>query len=169
MVVVFFGGLGTYYFKVFQWRHLEDPLYDIQIVANDDPAALADFRRFTVPNIVDPTMQQLSKLVKLRKATNAATQKTEDFEQTCKEITNSLRELMNTAKLRRIPKQYQKKYDPVLIGISEVYKSVRALENAVGEDLPDAKKRYLEESIKLTTSAKSRLKIGRDFFLVQQR
>lgn len=164
MVVVFFGGIGTYYFKVFQWRHLEEPLYDLLIVKNDDAATLNDFRKFTVTTVVDPARRQHDRLVKLRKSTNAATETPEEYAQSCKEIANSLRDLMNTAKLRRIPKQYEKKYHHVLNGLSETYKSLRALEAAMGEDLPDAKKRELENSIKLSKSASKNLSAARSFF-----
>ena len=167
MVIVFFGGIGTYYFKVFQWRHLEEPLKDLQLVKNNDPVGLTDFRKFTIPKIVDPALIQLTKLVDLRKSTNAASAVPEGFDQTCKEISNSLRQIMNTAKLRLIPKTYEKQYNKVLLGISEIYKSLRALENAVAEDLPDAKKRYLQESIDLTKSAKANLGVGRDFFPIR--
>lgn len=169
MVVLFFGGIGFYYFKIYQWQDLENPRADLQIVKNDDTASLADFRRFTVPNIVDPALQEMAKVVKLRKATNAATVTPDDFEQSCKEIANKLRDIMGVAKLRRIPKGYEKRYNDVVDGLSETYKALRKLEEAMGEDIPDAKRRALEDSIKLTSAAKKKLGLARDFFLVQQR
>lgn len=169
MVVLFFGGIGFYYFKVYQWQDLENPRADLQVVKNDDTASLADFRRFTVPNIVDPALHEMSKLVTLRKSTNAATVTPEEFDQNCKEIANKLRDLMGTAKLRRIPKQYEKRYNAVVDGLSEIYRSLRKLEEAMGEDIPDAKRRALDESIKLTNSAKKNLNSAREVFLIQQR
>ncbi len=165
MVVLFFGGIGTYYFKVFRWRHLEDPKYDLLIVDKTDPAELAFFRKKTVPDFVDPAKQQLTKLKDLRKATKGGTVVPDDFDQDMTEIGNRLIEVMEGAKLRQIPKQYQKKYEEVLMGIGDIYRSWRSLQEAMDTDIPQDKKRAIEQSIEASKKATKRLDTQRSFFL----
>ena len=165
MVVVFFGGLGTYYFKVFQWRHLENPLSDITVVKKTDAGELASFRRNTSPDIIDPALQQLDRLVNLRKNSKAATVLPEDYPQTCKEIANSLLTIMEIAKQRQIPTNYQKKYEEVLLGIADIYKSLRYFEEAAAAEISSEKERAVKSSIEASKSAKIRLTRQRPNFL----
>lgn len=165
VVVLFFGGLGTYYFKVFRWRHLESPTHDLLLVEKNDNAELAFFRKRTVPDIIDPTMQQLAKLKDLRKASKGGTVTPDNFDQSMKEIGTRLIELMNVAKLRQIPKRYQKQYNDVLVGVSEVYRSWRSLEEAMGETEPSLRKKSFDESINWTRKAEQKFKKQRSFFL----
>ena len=165
MVVVFFGGIGTYYFKVFQWRHLEDPYFDLLFVEKDNSAELAFFRKKTVPDFVDPAIMQMDRLVKLRKSTKKGTVVPENYEQDCKEVANKLREIMNGAKLRQIPKKYAKEYKGALLGISQIYRSLRSFEDAMAQDIPADKERALKESIEYSTKAKNNLQKARRFFL----
>ncbi len=165
MVVLFFGGIGTYYFKIFQWRHLENPLSDLLIVKGKHVAEVTNFRNRTTPEVIDPALQQLDRLVELRKSTKAATQLPEDYKQTCTEIANSLLSIMEVAKQRQIPEQHAKKYDQVLLGISEIYKSLRAFEEAAASDIPADKERAVTNSIKLSKSAARRFKITRPHFM----
>lgn len=163
-VVLVFGGLGAYYFKVFQWRHLEDPHYDLLIVKKDDPAQLADFRRSTVPKYVDPAIQQLNKVTKLRKASKRGTVVPEEYNQSCKEILESLRSIMNDAKLRQIPKVYEKEYKKILKGISDAYKSLVALQEGVGNEIKADRDRAIDSSIKYSNAANKNLQAGRKYF-----
>ncbi len=165
-VVLVFGGLGAYYFKVFQWRHLEDPYYDLLLVKKDDPAQLADFRRATVPKYVDPALQQLTRVIKLRKETKRGTVVPEEYNQLIKEILESLRSIMNDAKLRQIPTVYQKEYKKVLKGISDTYKSVVALQEGVGNEIKADRDRAIDSSIKYSNAASKNLKAGREYFFL---
>lgn len=165
MVVLFFGGLGMYYFKVFQWRHLEDPKYDLLFVEKTDAAELAFFRKKTVPDFVDPARQQMAALIELRKKTNKGTVEPPEFDQSMAEIGNRLKEIMNGAKLRQIPKQYKKQYTDILVGISEIYRSWRALQAAIDTEIPAEKEKAIDESIRLTKSATRKLETQRAFFL----
>lgn len=167
MVVLFFGGIGTYYFKVFRWRHLENPKYDLLVVKKDDPAELAFFRKKSVPEYIDPVNQQLDKLKTLRKATKGGTVVPEEFDQDMTEIGNRLIEIMEGAKLRQIPKQYQKRYEEVLMGIGDIYQSWRSLQEAMDTDIPPEKKKAIDQSIKFSQSATKRLRTQREFFLVK--
>lgn len=165
MVVLFFGGIGMFYFKVFQWRDLEDPFNDLTIVKKDDNSELAFFRKKTVPDFVDPCNQQLTRLVKLRKSTDAGTKEPEEFDQTMKEIGNRLKEIMNGARLRQIPKVYEKEYKDVLTAISETYRGWRELEAAMGTDIPTEKQAHIKKSIEHTKKADRLLQLRRPFFL----
>jgi hypothetical protein len=167
MVVLFFGGIGTYYFKVFRWRHLEDPKYDLLVVKKTDNSELAFFRKKTVPEFIDPARLQLESLIKLRKATEKGTVRPDDYDQTMKEIGNRLLEIMNGAKLRQIPTVYEKKYIEVLVGISEVYRGWRDLEEVMSTDIPQEKTRFLKSSIDHTKKAEKLLKIQRQNFYVK--
>ena len=167
MVVLFFGGIGTYYFKVFRWRHLEDPKYDLLVVKKTDNSELAFFRKKTVPEYVDPARMQLESLIKLRKATEKGTVRPEGFDQSMKEIGTKLLDIMNGAKLRQIPEIYEKKYIDVLVGISEIYRGWRDLEEVMATEIPEEKTRYLKSSIEHTKKAERLLKIQRQFFYVK--
>lgn len=168
IVVIFFGGIGTYYFKVFRWRDLEDPHRDLLIVKKDDSAELAFFRKKTVPDVVDPAMQTQARLTKLRKDSKKGTVVPDDNAQECKEIGNRLIEIMEVAKLRQIPKQYAKTYEnEVLVGISDIYRSWLAYQDALDAETPADKTRLIDESIKYSKSADRHLKTGRNKFLVQ--
>jgi hypothetical protein len=164
MVVLFFGGLGAYYFKVFQWRHLEDPTYDLLVVKKDDSAELAFFRKKTNPDVIDPARQQMDKLIDLRKASKKGTVVPEDFDQDMKEIGKRLVDIMNAGKLRQIPRQYEKQYREVLLAIGDVYRAWRDLEAAVYEEIPEEKAKLISSSIKSTQKADRRFKVQRQFF-----
>jgi hypothetical protein len=164
MVVLFFGGIGMYYFKVFQWRDLEDPHYDLTIVKKEGPE-LAFFRTRTVPDVVDPAKQQMDKLIKLRKETDGGTIKPDGFDQSMKEIGNRLIEIMKQGKLRQIPKQYEKEYKDVLTMIGEIYRSWRELEAAVSTDIPTEKEAHMKKSIEHTKKANRLIQLRRQFFL----
>lgn len=167
-VVLFFGGIGTYYFKVFRWRDLEDPHRDLLIVKKDDNAELAFFRKKTVPDIIDPAIQVQKRLVSLRKESKKGTVVPENNAQECKEIGNRLIDIMEVAKLRQIPKQYAKKYEnDVLVGISELYRSWLAYQEALDNEIPADKTRLIDESIKWSKSANVKLQSGRNMFLVK--
>lgn len=166
VVVLFFGGIGTYYFKVFRWRHLEDPHYDLLIVKKDDNAELAFFRKKTTPDVIDPARQQLGILVKLRKESKKGTVVPEDNDQKCKEIGNKLIDVMDVAKLRQIPKQYAKAYEAeVLVGISDIYRSWLAYQDALAAEVPADKERLITESIKYSKSADQKLTTARARYL----
>jgi hypothetical protein len=167
MVVIFFGGIGMYYFKIFRWRQLEQPLYDLLIVKNHDNAELAFFRKKTNPDFVDPALQQLEALTQLRKDTKRGTVVPEEYEQSMKEIGNRLIAIMSAAKLRQIPSIYEKHYDDVLIGISEVYRSWRSLEEAMGTEIKADKEKAINESIEFSKKARNHLKGQREFFYVR--
>lgn len=164
VVVLFFGGLGTYYFKVFRWRHLEDPKYDLLIVEKTDSAEIAFFRVKTVPTHLDPAAQQLTKLKDLRKKTKKGTVKPDNFDQSMKEIGTRLIEIMNDAKLRQIPKQYEKRYTEILVGISEIYRGWRSLQESVSETEPVLKEKAFKESGDWIVKAERRFKTQRPFF-----
>lgn len=167
MVVLFFGGIGTYYFKVFRWRHLENPKYDLLIVKKDDPAELAFFRKKTVPDFVDPARQQMDKLKKLRKATNGGTVVPDNFDQDMTELGNRLLDIMDGAKLRQIPTKYQKQYTDVLVAISEVYRGWRELQAAMDTEIPPDKKQAIGKSIEHTKLAARLFDRQRDYFFVK--
>lgn len=167
LLLLFFGGLGTYYFRTFTRCYRgADPHYDLLIVTKNDPAELAFFRKKTTPDIIDPARQQLDILVKLRKSSDKCTVVPEDNDQTCKEIGNRLIEIMDTAKLRQIPKQYAKNYEAeVLVGISEIYRSWLAYQDAIGADIPADKERFYKESLKYSKSADKKLTTARTRYL----
>lgn len=167
MVVLFFGGIGAYYFKVFQWRDLEDPLANLTIVKKDDPAEIAFFKKKTVPDMIDPALMQYRRLLKIRKETKKGTVTPPDFDQDCTEIANRLRDVMNTAKLRQIPTVYEKPYQGVLLGLTDVYHSLRSLQEAVNSDESIVKQKAYEEAVNLSRKGNERLSKAREVFHTQ--
>ena len=166
LCLLFFGGLGTYYFRMFTFRPLEDPHYDLLIVTRDDPSELAFFRKKTTPDIIDPALVQLKALVAMRKESQEGAVYPEHYVQRSKEIGNRLVEIMDVAKLRQIPKQYAKAYEAdVLVGISEVYRSRLAFEDALVAPEPQDRERLIKESIKYSKSAELKLRRARSRYI----
>ncbi len=167
-VVVFFGGIGYYYFNVFRWRHLEDPMMDRTIVEikERDSAVLYPFRKRTVADIIDPTSGELARIKDFRKSTKKGKNIPEDWDQETTEVLNRLLEIMEQAKLRRIPKRYSKDYDEVLWGIHHTYLSIRAF-RAYCDTSPeqtDVRKVKYKECYDQYKKATRKLRKARDYF-----
>jgi len=163
-VVVVFGGIGFYYFRYLQWRHFETPTEGLTYVKGGTAPQLNDFRKMTVSKIIDATSGQLGRLKEIRKATKKGTVKYTDFEQDCIEVRNRLLEIMNEARLRRIPEKFKKKYETVLKSIALTYRSVNVLEGSFDAETPEARKKEYIESIKLAKKANRGLEVTREYF-----
>jgi DNA-binding ferritin-like protein (Dps family) len=120
-----------------------------------------------VPDYVDPAIQQQTRLKDLRKSTKRGTVRPENFEQDMKEIGNRLMEIMNGAKLRQIPKAYEKQYKDMLSAITETYRSWRDLDDAMATDIPTEKEALIKSSIEHSKKADRLFKIQRDFFYLK--
>lgn len=167
VLLLFFGRLGNYYYHRFTWCHpLEDPHYDLLIVKKDDNSELAFFRKKTTPDVIDPARMQLDALVKIRKESQKGISYPEHCDQRLKEMGEQLVEIMDVAKLRQIPRQYAKAYEAeVLVGISEIYRSWLAFQDALEANNPQDKERFIQESIKYSKSADLKLAKARARYL----
>lgn len=163
-VVVVFGGLGFYYFNYFQWRHLENPTDDITYVKQNSPSVLNDFRRKTVKDISDAALQTVKRLKQIRKDTKKGTEEYPEFEQECIEVRNKLKDIMNEARLRRIPKQYKRQYEHLLKGLGYGYQSVNKLQASFEQETADQQQKYYKDSIILYKKSMKESKIARDYF-----
>lgn len=161
--LLFFGLLGTYYFRCTTWNIREDPHYDLLVVDRNEPAELAFFRKRTVADHMEPAMMQLEALVKLRKSSKKCTVIPVNYQAQCEEIADALREIMNSAKLRQIPRSYLREYKGTLLGISQSYRSLRSFEDAMSSRTSADRERALKESIEFSTKAKNNLQKSRRF------
>jgi hypothetical protein len=163
-VVVVFGGIGFYYFNYFQWRHFENPHEGLTWVEGEDMPQLNSFRKKTVSSICDPTSQQLSRLKDIRKATKKGTEQYPDFEQDCTEVRNRLLEIMNEARLRRIPVKFKKEYLRTIDGIVLTYDSVNLLQGSFKPETAELRQKEYVNSIKAAKSAADKLRVSREYF-----
>ncbi len=164
LVVLFFGGIGFYYFNFFQWRHLENPHEGLNYLTSADGPQLNSFRKAALADVVDPARVEVGKLNDIRKRTKKGTENYPEFKQDLTEILNRCRDLMSSAKLRTIPKAYDKHYKDALTGISEIYRSALSLKESVGADIDADKAKAFEESTKYLRQANGRLNSSREFF-----
>lgn len=162
IVVLVFGGIGTYYFKVFQWRDLEDPLGGLTISKETEVSQVTFFRKKSVSDIIDPIRTQHDRYLKLRKESKKGTVVPEDWKQKKTEINNRLIELMSQAKLRRIPVNLQKPYKDTLLGISDLYRAMNSLDESISSEDATLKKRAYEQSIEYAKQSKKRMNSSRE-------
>lgn len=167
-VVLVFGGLGFYYFNYFQWRHFEAPTEGLTFVEGGTAPQLNSFSKQTTAKVIDATLQQNERLKQIRKALYNKKQKQfveyTDFEQDCTEVKNRLLEIMNEARLRRIPEKFKKKYNLSLYALQDTYKSVDVLSTAFETEVQGEIKKRIEESIKYSKEAKKKLGPARNYF-----
>lgn len=158
-VVIFFGSIGFYYFNYFRWRGLEQPLENLEIVVERDTATKVQFTVRAVTDIIDPGLAMVGKLSQIRKDTKGGQPAYPDMAQEIKEVKIRLLEIMDTAKLRRIPKSHAKHFKYALSGLGQVYQACLVLEEYPDEDSEEKRKKLLAESFKLS-SAKGNTKSG---------
>ena len=163
-IMLVFGGIGFYYFKVFQWRDFEDPLGGVEYNKVKFSSQLADFQRHTVRNTIDPIKTQVGFIKRLRKETKRGTVKPEEFDQDITELRNAFLKIMKEAKQRRVPKQYKKHYEPCLLSLKEAYESVNALEDSFEQEIESDRKKRYSDSIKHSKKALKKLIGPRNFF-----
>lgn len=156
-------GLGHYYYtNVFRWRILEDPYADPTVeIKERDSAVLYPFRKRTVADIIDPTLKELARLERARATTNKG--KYNPNWDSDESLARQL-EIMEQARLRRIPKRYSKDYDDVLWGIYHAYLSTRALQKYAKANDPKARKIAYKECYDQYNKAQRMLCKARDYF-----
>lgn len=173
-VVVFFGGIGFYYFKVFRWRDLEDPTINLTVVKIPprENHVLHPFRKRTISDIIDPCRVELDNLkVQIKLTKDKKTKKygvliPEDWDQATTEILNRMIEIMKQAKLRRIPERYNKEYLKVLWGVHHTYRATLEFREYCSAPVenPTAKAASYKEMKKHRKKAISAFKKGREWF-----
>lgn len=159
-----FGLLLFYYFNSFQIRHFESPVDGLNYVTDTDAPQRNDFRKRTVSSVAEPLRFQLASIKKLRKQTKGGTIRPPTFEQDATEIRNRLKEIKTEARLRRIPKEFQKKYEPALFAIGDAFHSINDLEDSFEQETDGARKKLYNESIKKWKSATKKNNETLDYF-----
>jgi lysyl-tRNA synthetase class I len=163
-MVLVFGGIGFYYFNYFQWRHFENPYEGLTYVKETTPPQKNAFRKKTISSICDPIRQQIDRVVKLRKSTKKGTVNPPELEQELTEVRNRLKEIMTEARLRRIPKEFEKNYKKNLSSLQALFQSVNALEDSFGQETDEGRKKLYKESIKKSNKAKKDVMQSRTYF-----
>lgn len=116
------------------------PIYDLLVVKKTDPAELAFFRKKTNPDFVEPAQSQMKVVRQLLKAReNQRTLSLREV-QRLGQIQNRLLDIMDGAKLRQIPAIYERPYQDVLSGISEIYRATQAVRLSLEEHDPQARR-----------------------------
>ena len=167
--IIVFGGLGFYYFNYFQWRHFEAPVDGLNYVTDTDAPQRNDFRRRTVSSVTDPIRMQLEKVKKIRGKCRVKGSKAREpypeLEQDCTEVRNRLKEIMTEARLKRIPKQFQKKYEPALHALADLFHSINDLEDSFDQETDGAKDKLWNEGIKKWKTAAKKNNETREYFM----
>lgn len=141
-------------------------MMDLTIVklSERESAALYPFCRKTVTDVIDPTLDELILVRQAREATrDGAPAHGWDSD----ESLNRFVEIMEQAKLRRIPYRYRKEYEEVLWGIHHAYRSTLALqdyESAEPEQL-ELRKMARKLSHDQSKMAETKLRKAREYFL----
>lgn len=162
-VVLVFGGVGFYYFRYFQWRWFEDPSADLTY-AKVTGSGVNDFRRKTIEALLDPTIQVLDNIKKMRKETKKGTHREEDFEQHYKEIRNRLLEILDEGRLRRIPQQFKPKYVEAMKALKNAYDSVNYLDEALDAETETERTAAYNKSVKEWNEGNKRISMVKDYF-----
>ena len=163
-VVVFFGGIGFYYFNYYQWGQLERPLEGLVTASGVTGPQLNDFRKKAVSQMCDPTRQQLERLDRVRKDSKIATRKSPDFSQDCTEIKNSLKSIMAEAHLKRIPDKFEAEYSKGLMGIHYTYLSLLSLQKAVEAESKHERLAHYKRSKAYSSKAGKCISESREYF-----
>lgn len=167
-VILVFGGIGLFYFKIFRWRDLEEPMErrTVVVIEEDEVATLFPFRKKAITNVIDPGGFELKRLTKFAKKTKKGKVVPPDWEQDTTEILTRLLEIMETAKLVREPKRYTKKYSYGLWGLHHTYMATLAYQEYCGAppENPTVKKAAYKEMWKHIKKARANFKKGKAFF-----
>lgn len=166
-LIIVFGGLGFYYFNYFQWRHFEAPLEGLTFEDETPTPQLNDFRKKTLSAVADPIGGQLERLAALRKKVKKAGFKAEGYpelEQDCTEVRNRLKEIMVEARLRRIPKKFKPKYEPLLLALQDAYRSVNYLAEVFDPETEQERMKLYDLSLKETKEGYAKLRPARAYF-----
>ena len=155
--------LSFYYFNYFQIRHFEDPVAGLTYVTDTDAAYRNDFRKRTISAVTDPVRRQLARIKKLRKQTKGGTVRPSTLERDVTQIRNRLMQIKTEARLRRIPKEFQKNYEPSLHAIEDAFHSLNDLEDSFDQETAAARKKLYNESIKKWKTAAKKINQTRDF------
>ena len=162
--IMFFGAIGFYYFAHYQWLGLEKPLDGLDIVQNVPRPQMNDFRKKAVAKLCDPTLHQLTRISKMRRATAGADKPYAEFDQDCIEVKNRLKEIADEARLKRIPKKFEKRYSDGLSGAGFAYRALLALEETLETQDEKKRKNLVKESREFSAKAKKRLTRSREYF-----
>ena len=153
-----------YYSTFFQWTHRTYPTEGLNYVTDTDAPQRNDFRKRTVSAVTDPLRQELDRIKALRKQTKSGTVRPPTFEQDAIEIRIRLKEIMTEARLRRIPKEFQKNYEPVLHALAYAFYSINDLEDCFEQETEADRHKLYNNSVKKWKSAELKCKITHDYF-----
>ena len=154
-VVIFFGSIGFYYFNYYRWGKLEEPLAGLEIAKVRDPAIKAQFKKRAVSDIIDPGLHMVKRLSQIRKDAKKGAPAYPEMEQEITEVKIRLLEIMDTAKLRLIPKVHAKQFKWALQGLGQAYQSTLVLEEYLEEESEEQRKKILNQS-RLLSSGKTK-------------
>lgn len=162
--VVVFGGLGLYYFHYLQWGDLEEPLKNLSYVKTASGVQKNTFRKRVVARLCDSSFQELDRLKTVRSLTKKGMEEYPEFQQDCREIQNSLKNIMSDGRSQIIPKKFQSKYEAALLGVHFTYRSTVALQDCLEAETGSDRKRLYDESLEYSMKAKQNLQDSRDYF-----
>ena len=159
-----FAFLSFYYFNYFHIRHFEDPAAGLNFVTDTDATARNDFRKRTVSAFTKPLRQQPARIKKLRKQTKGGTVRPSTLERDATQIRNRLRQIKTEARLRRIPIEFKRNYEPAIFALQDAFRSINDLEDSFDQETVAARKKLYNHSIKNWKAAEKKNKTTHDFF-----
>lgn len=173
--LLFLVGLSVwfYLFNPFRVRWLEDPQIELTVVKipPSENHVLHLFRKTTVSSTIDPCRVELDNLKLLIKQTRDKNGKygqlvPMNWDSQTTQILNRLIEIMEQAKLRRIPARYDKEYREVLWGINNTYRATQEFRAycSAGSGETLIREAAYKECKNHRKKAISKFKEGREFF-----
>ena len=156
--------LWFFYFRHFRIRYFEEPHNGLNYVTDTDAPQRNDFRKRTLSAVTDTLRLQLAKIKRIRRQTKGGTVRPPTLERDATDIRNRLKEIMVEARLRRIPKQFQKNYEPALYALQDAFYSINDLEDSFDQETKAARKKLYNDSIKKWKSAEHNCRITHDYF-----
>lgn len=160
-------GALFWYHRNYYWHVMPDPTANLEVVRST--SVLHPFRKRTITDIIEPCQVELSNLKLLVRQTKGSSQYHSvppDWDRRTAEILDRLLELMEQAKLRRIPECYEKEYVKVLWGILQTYVATLSFREycAAGPNEDRVRSAAYKRSKKYRKKANSAFKKGREWF-----
>ena len=154
LCLAFLNGLALCYVNTF-WhiRYFEHPTDGLTYVTDADVPQLNEFRKRTLTSVCQPLSTQLEAIKAVRRQTQNGTVCPPTLERDLEHIRGRLSEIKTEARLRRIPKQYEGRYEWALLAIQDAEYSINELEDSFEQKTKAARKKLYQDSIKKWRSA----------------
>lgn len=153
---------GCYYSWMYPWRTLEDSHF--RLVEEANPATLSEFQESTTTDILVPAIEELEAVGRLRRESNQATIKPFAYEQQATTRSARVKQLLELAKKREVPRVYRTEYHFLVRGLRDCQLAIESLDTALNSYSARTRKRNLRKSIEFSKKAEKQLLVSRSTF-----